>query len=187
MNWRSKKEKGVKNNKTDRDEVEELLQAAQDQVLLNLSVNSHIVSSSTSSNNYLDGDLDRRFQALKSSKPSIQTQIPIVDRESKDALGDDLSARFAGLKVKNSSSTSSSALAKELGLGGGPTLDSTVQEEDDEVDQVEKLIQWAKDAARLDPSPPSDDDNDSDDKDDGDDEDDSLDEGRDTKRGEKRK
>ncbi|XP_028762042.1 uncharacterized protein LOC114720555 [Neltuma alba] len=141
------------NETKNRDEVEELLRAAQDELLLKLSLDSHIassassVSASASSSLTLDADLERRFQALKSSKSSVG--IASEDRESKPALGDDLFARFDVLKVNSNPS-----------LKQTPAFPSAEEEDEDEDDQVEKLIQWAKDAARLDPSASSDDDDD---------------------------
>lgn len=136
-----------------RDEVEELLRAAQDELLLNISLDSHIASSSSStlsppsSDVNFDDDLDRRFQALKSKSKSvaIASEVP----PSKSALVDDNSifSRFDALKLKSNPS-----LKNE-----GPTVSTEEEESEDEDDQVEKLIQWAKDAARLDPSTSSDD------------------------------
>ena len=146
------------------DEVEELLQSVQDQLLLNISVDSHIARASTSNSlSPLDSDLDRRFQALKSSQPSnpITSALANQDQELKAVLGDDLSSRFAALKTKsipNSNSLTSSisavAIMKEASFGSTLLND----EDKDEEDEVDRLIRWAKDAARLDPSPPSDDD-----------------------------
>lgn len=141
--------------KINRDEVEELIQAAQDQLLLQLHVNSHIASASVSSSSetYLDSDLERRFEALKSRRSTVASARE--DHESKAAFGDDLSARFAALKARsNPSSSSTPADAKQTPLV--PAV--SVAEDENEDDEVERLIQWAKDAARLDPSPPSDDD-----------------------------
>ncbi|RDX73482.1 hypothetical protein CR513_46910, partial [Mucuna pruriens] len=130
------------------DEVEEMLQAVQDEILLNLS-HSHIIAAKKDNNIAdtqdldLDLDLERRFQALK--------------MKTKSASQQDLSARFDALKAKSSSSSV------------GPTVTTSnsnyyrgeeEESEEDEEAQVQKLIQWAKDAARLDPSPPSDDDSD---------------------------
>ncbi|KAK7308334.1 hypothetical protein VNO77_41936 [Canavalia gladiata] len=136
------------------DEVEKMLQAAHDEVLLNLSLNSHIAHASPSAEKLkdhdsdllldldLDLDLQRRFQALKTKSNSSPLQ-PQQDRE----LENDLSARFSALKAKSSSV--------------GPTTVSASnyydeEESEDEETQVQKLIEWAKDAARLDPSSPSD-------------------------------
>ncbi|KAJ0037681.1 hypothetical protein Pint_23254 [Pistacia integerrima] len=156
------------------DEVEQLLQSAQDEMLLKLSVNSHIAHISS---NYIDSDLDRRFQALK-SRPSLHQSSSSsssswssssqsnhrvndvnvnVDDELKSVVGDDLSVRFAALKASPSSSNDNKNLNA---LSVGPNV--SYDDDNDEEDEVEKLIRWAKDAARLDPSPPSDDDKDSD-------------------------
>ncbi|KAF7827486.1 transcription initiation factor TFIID subunit 11 isoform X3 [Senna tora] len=116
-----------------RDEVEEMLQAAQDQVLLKLSVDSHIASAS--SNNYLDSDLERRFKALKSGGSSSVT-VAREDQEFKAVLGDDLSARFAALKAKLNPSSSSTIAAKQNSLP--PTVFNA--EDENEEDEVERLI-----------------------------------------------
>ena len=152
------------------DEVEQLLQAAQDQILLNLSLNSHIAHrappspppSSKKGPNHNDDDinldLERRFQVLKTKPPATSTQHH-NDQELRSVLGDDLSARFAALKAKSSSTTN-------IALGPTATAASKVlyeEESEGEEEQVQKLIEWAKDAARLDPSPPSDEDDDDDD------------------------
>lgn len=148
-----KKEKSKSNSNSNSNSqskgVEELLQAAADEMLLDLSVNSHI---SHVSPNYIPSDLDRRFQALKSQPSSNSNSLPQSQPQhqhdsSAAAHGDDLSARFAALKASLSSSTSDETSSKGS---------------DNEDDEVEKLIRWAKDAARLDPSPPSDDDYDQD-------------------------
>uniref|UniRef100_A0A803Q1T1 Uncharacterized protein n=1 Tax=Cannabis sativa TaxID=3483 RepID=A0A803Q1T1_CANSA len=161
-------------------EVDELLKAVQEDMLLNLSLNSHLARVSP---NYIDSDLDTRFRALKSrpSKSSQNTKPtppstatsdpppqlpnqapdPQPDPELQAVLGDDLSVRFAKLRA----SLSQSPAASISGTGGvrpNTKLESLddEDEEEDEDDVVEKLIRWAKDAARLDPSPPSDEDED---------------------------
>lgn len=138
------------------DEVEQLLQAAQDEMILKLSVDSH---TSRSSSDYLDPDLHSRFLALKSQKKKDQQQQqhkrrPRSPKKSKDVVEetpDDLMLRFAALKTSlpSASSSSSVLLQDEIGEDGDETGEDV---------EVEKLIQWAIDAARLDPSPPSDDD-----------------------------
>ncbi|KAG7016610.1 hypothetical protein SDJN02_21720, partial [Cucurbita argyrosperma subsp. argyrosperma] len=178
------------------EQVEQLLQAAQDDLMLKLSVDSHM---SRVSPNYLDSDLDRRFQALRSrpsssaaaasrnprpSQPHHQSDSSsrpppienlVVDGESQSILGDDLAARFAALKASLPSS-----------ITPPPSSIPNDVDSDDEEDEVEKLIQWAKDAARLDPSPPSEED-DEDDEDDDDEEFNSSDEDIDDRKKERRK
>ncbi|OWM87242.1 hypothetical protein CDL15_Pgr019289 [Punica granatum] len=118
------------------DEVEQLLQAAHDDVLMKLSLNSHIARFASQ---YLNPDLSHRFQALKSPpsapsfwQPKPSPLSPQVNDELKTILGDDLSAQFAALR------------------------DLSYSNPKNEEDEVEKIIQWAKDAARLDTSPPFD-------------------------------
>ncbi|XP_074272443.1 uncharacterized protein LOC141596241 isoform X4 [Silene latifolia] len=157
-----------KNNKSDvNDEVEELLRAAEDAALLKLTLNSHAVHASSSN---LHPDLDQRFRNLKTGSKckegSTKNMVPQEPKNvKKEVDDDDLLARFAALKAsipKPPPSTSSS-------LVGLCTADTCVDNvvEDGEDDEVEKVIRWAMDAARLDPSPASDDeDNNSDDFDD---------------------
>ncbi|ESQ54894.1 hypothetical protein EUTSA_v10026382mg [Eutrema salsugineum] len=143
------------------DEVEQLLQAAQDEMILKLSVDSH---TSSSKSDYLDPDLHSRFLALRSQPSSKkkdyqhrQKRRPRSPPKSKDVeeTPDDLMLRFAALK--SSLPSSSSSVSPSV-----PLPDEIGEDADDigEDDEVEKLIQWAIDAARLDPSPPSDDDDD---------------------------
>lgn len=152
------------------DEVEELLRASHDDVLLKLSVNSHIArSGSSTEDSMIDPDLDRRFQALK-SKPKIPTTSRRIDSDKKNPAkfvdsieeNDDLFARFAAIKSSLPSYSSSSSVSVGPGhqLKGGEENES-----ENEEDEVEKLINWAIDAARLDPSPPSDVEDDEDDSD----------------------
>ncbi|PRQ41451.1 hypothetical protein RchiOBHm_Chr4g0447031 [Rosa chinensis] len=151
---RNKGKTKTKTKKTEKDEVEELLQAAQDDMLLGLSVDSHISRLS---------DVDRRFQALKLKSPTppkvadANSSAPAVtsiqvDEELKAVLGDDLSTRFAALKASVPMPSSSSSI-----IAASSALHDDDDDAVDEDDEVEKLIRWAKDAARLDPSPPSDD------------------------------
>ncbi|CAE6179189.1 unnamed protein product [Arabidopsis arenosa] len=138
------------------DEVEQLLQAAQDEMILKLSVDSH---TSRSSSDYLDPDLHSRFLALKSQKKKDQQRqqhkrrprSPTKLKDLVEETPDDLMLRFTALKTSlpSASSSSSVLLQDEIGDDG---------DEIGEDAEVEKLIQWAIDAARLDPSPPSDDD-----------------------------
>ncbi|KAK2353325.1 hypothetical protein QL285_090958 [Trifolium repens] len=143
--------RGTRKEKKEEDEVEQMLRAAQDEILLNLSINSHLSRPSPSSSSStipnpdpdLDLDLERRFQALKT--------------KSKDQGPLDLSSRFDALKNK-SNQTGNAAVTIPA---------SETYEESDEEIQIQKLIEWAKDAARLDPSPPSPSVSDNDDDDDG--------------------
>ncbi|XP_062157977.1 uncharacterized protein LOC133865572 [Alnus glutinosa] len=144
------------------DEVEELLQAAEDELLLKLSLHSHI---SRLAPDYLPSDLDRRFQALKSRpsvppNPSSHSLSPPQNSQESTTSSvdqDELSARFLALKGSH-------------GIPADPKLSSSGDDDaaaaEDEEDEVEKLIQWAKDAARLERSPSSDDEDDDDDDDD---------------------
>ncbi|KAM7261082.1 hypothetical protein ACFE04_026557 [Oxalis oulophora] len=121
------------------DDVDQLLQATQDELVLKLAVDSHM---SRVAPDYLNSDLDRRFNALKSSitvplqpkKPSsssIKLNNNVVDDdESKAAIDDDdLSARFAALKASLPSSSPSPDYVV------GPTLIASNNEED-EVNKV---------------------------------------------------
>ncbi|KAG5054473.1 hypothetical protein JHK85_006983 [Glycine max] len=63
---------------------------------------------------------------------------------------------FEALKAKSSSSSSSSVYLTIVTSSNSNAQFNEEESEDDEEAQVEKL-QWAKDVARLDPSPPSDD------------------------------
>ncbi|KAJ4774692.1 hypothetical protein LUZ62_058949 [Rhynchospora pubera] len=111
--------------------VEELLRAAQDDVLLNLRVNSHSVGSDAHFSS-LDPDLTRRFDALR-SKPSVPC--------SSNSDCDDLEARFAKLKGGVGSEG-----------GGGSVGSGGVGELGMEEDEVEKVMKWAMDSVRLDQS-----------------------------------
>ncbi|WJX92293.1 hypothetical protein P8452_73953 [Trifolium repens] len=155
--------RGTRKENKEEDEVEKMLRAAQDEILLNLSINSHLSRPSPSSSSStipnpdpdLDLDLERRFQALKTKS---KEQGPL-----------DLSARFDALKNKSNHSGNAAVT-----IPASKTYEES-DEEDEEI-QIQKLIEWAKDAARLDPSPPSpsvsDNDDDEDNNDDEDDDDD---------------
>lgn len=162
-----------KKNNTDmvNDEVEELLRAAEDAALLKLNANSHTIHGSSSD---LHPDLHERFRALKSvSKNTKKLNLltkkapppsPVAAKVEGDEGEDDLFARFASLKasvpkpsiapssVDTETSCSSLGNASKV-LGGVDNID------DEDEDEVEKVIRWAKDAARLDPSTSSDEDN----------------------------
>ncbi|KAL9243954.1 hypothetical protein vseg_017784 [Gypsophila vaccaria] len=153
-----------KNNASDvNDEVEELLRAAQDAALLKLTVNSHSVHASSSD---LHPDLEQRFRNLRTGSKSEGKPKPIakktegleskaVKREVEDG-DDDLLARFAALKASIPKPPNCADNLPGSNLVG--TSNIVEDDEEDEEDEVEKVIRWAKDAARLDPSPPSDDD-----------------------------
>ncbi|XP_019163537.1 PREDICTED: nucleolin [Ipomoea nil] len=181
------------------DEVEELLRAAEDETLLRLTINSHTARGSSAQ--FIDADLDRRFQALKSrprtsavpNKPQ-KKPAPTASSRPDDVQGpktvsngdldgaDDLFARFTALKSSLPSYSSSSGSVNDPGRA---KLENG--EEEDEDDEVEKLMKWAIDAARLDPSPPSDTDDDDDVRDDSDDEEDEDEDSDGAKRKTKRK
>ncbi|XP_061363903.1 uncharacterized protein LOC133307408 [Gastrolobium bilobum] len=152
MNRKTKTKEKEKEKEKKVDEVEQLLQSAQDEIMLNLSLNSHIARASPSAEK--DSDLDRRFHALKMKSDSPLLPPPLQDHELKSVLGEDLSARFAALKAKSSSDP----LTPTVATSNAHTLYDYEEESEDEEVQVQKLIEWAKDAARLNPSPPSSDD-----------------------------
>ncbi|XP_061949384.1 nonsense-mediated mRNA decay protein 2 [Populus nigra] len=155
-------------NEEEEDPVDQLLQSAQDELLLKLSVDSHM---SRVSPDYLLPDLDRRFQALKSRPTTTAIQSSTIISKSRpsksqdDVDPDDLFARFTALKAPNNT-TSSSTVSGPSGFDQGG--------DEDEEDEVEKIIRWAKDSSRLDHSPPSDEDEDEDEDDDDDDDDDKV-------------
>ncbi|XP_024964731.1 nucleosome assembly protein 1;2 [Cynara cardunculus var. scolymus] len=160
------------------DEVEQMLRVTEDDLLLKLTVNSHTKSKSkfdfvseSSHNNAIDPDLDRRFQALryKPSKSNPKTQIK-ADHEDVD----NLLARFAALKAPTNATSTSNSSNEQHGKVVKDESCGVVDSEDEE-DEVSKIINWAIDAARLDPSPSSDIDDDDDDADVDDDSDDDSD------------
>uniref|UniRef100_A0A5B7C1T8 Uncharacterized protein n=1 Tax=Davidia involucrata TaxID=16924 RepID=A0A5B7C1T8_DAVIN len=121
-----------KTEECDGDEVDMLLRAAEDEIVLKLSINSHM---SRGRGSYIDPDLDRRFQALKSSSKASNSKAT-ADNED-----DDLFAKFSALKSSLPSTSS---------------VNHKRPNKSNDEDEVQKVIQWAMDAARLDPSPPSD-------------------------------
>uniref|UniRef100_A0A7N0V5C2 Uncharacterized protein n=1 Tax=Kalanchoe fedtschenkoi TaxID=63787 RepID=A0A7N0V5C2_KALFE len=187
---------GRRNNRTVEehriDEVEELLKATEDELLLDLTVGSHTSKVAPS---YIDSDLNRRFQALKRPSSSSSSVKPVFNLNTPPPQGTpadgggDLLARFAALK---GSRHASSLAASDL-MGGSEEsgLRKQVGADSEEEDEVEKMIQWAKDAARLDPSPPTDSDDSENfqpsDVDDDDDDDDSEDEEEERKSHQKKK
>lgn len=110
--------------------VEELLRAAQDDVLLKVRLNSHSISSDSHFSS-LDSDLARRFDALRSN-PSV----PSLSNSDVD----DLESRFAKLK---------GGVGSDHGIG---SVESGGISDEGTEDEVEKLMKWAMDAARLDQS-----------------------------------
>lgn len=162
------------------DEVEDLLRQAEDAALLKLSVNAHMAHHSSSD---LPPDLAHRFQSLKfgpSTSKSSQnsTTASIVraelgrDQSSApiDDDPDDLFARFTALKAslpKPSAASYSSFTVDPVQeesselvnqVGGDSKLAMEGDFNENHENEVEKIIRWAVDAARLDPSPESDDD-----------------------------
>uniref|UniRef100_A0A0A9DAJ0 Uncharacterized protein n=1 Tax=Arundo donax TaxID=35708 RepID=A0A0A9DAJ0_ARUDO len=134
-------------------EVDALLRAAQDDMLLKLQANSHLVSSSTSASassppsldaaaetDPLDGDLARRFDALKSRAPAPKPKPGGAGAGAGSGGMEELEARFAALK----------------GAAAGPEKEARVRLEDlggessENEEEVNKLMRWAMDAARLD-------------------------------------
>ncbi|KAK9148548.1 hypothetical protein Scep_007305 [Stephania cephalantha] len=144
------------------EEVAELLRAAEDDVLLKLSVDSHSARSSD-----LDQGLLRRFEALKlpsnsskiTSVPPPSTQDNSGGGESKKTAEVDLSARFSALRNRNSSTEIDQQKSQNFKISGDDDYDDDYNEED----EISKVIQWAIDEARLNPSSSVDDDDDDDD------------------------
>ncbi|KAG0502144.1 hypothetical protein HPP92_002216 [Vanilla planifolia] len=162
------KTRAASSSATAASEVEEMLRAAEDELLLGLRVGSHTISSSSSS---LDSDLTRRFEALKSpcvppnrksttsrSRPSESRRKPLLGTY-RDAIDEaDLMARFAALK---------GPIRSDSPLQPAPAADLIKDREDSVVDdesedgegeggvskkEVDQVMQWAMDSARLDPS-----------------------------------
>lgn len=145
------------NKKTESEEVEELLRAAEDDVFLKLSLNSHVVRGSCTQ--FMDPYLDQRFQALRSKKTPAKNPLSQqgLDNQPLSASlttdeSDDLFTRFAALKSSLPTYSSASSSAKQQ---------VAVENEEDD-DEVEKVIKWAIDAASLDHSSPSETDDDDD-------------------------
>ncbi|KAG8046487.1 hypothetical protein GUJ93_ZPchr0008g14161 [Zizania palustris] len=135
----------------DEAEVDALLRAAQDAVLLKLQANSHLHSSSAAAApdppsldpaaDPLDADLARRFDALRSRPQAPKRADDAPSAPSAAAAGmDELEARFAALK--GAAGPEKEARVRLEDLGG--------ESDEDEDDEVEKLMRWAMDAARLD-------------------------------------
>ncbi|PUZ50099.1 hypothetical protein GQ55_6G032600 [Panicum hallii var. hallii] len=136
-------------------EVEALLRAAQDAVLLKLQANSHLVSSASASApsvpldgaaaalpDPLEDDLARRFDALKSRAAAPKPKPAGAGAAAPAAASgmDELEARFAALK--GAAGPEKEARVRLEDLGG--------ESSEDEEDEVDKVMRWAMDAARLD-------------------------------------
>ncbi|GAB2284981.1 hypothetical protein Dimus_019436 [Dionaea muscipula] len=159
---------------TSNDEVEEMLREAEDAMLLKLNLNSHMAHVKPTD---LHPDLHSRFQALKSGSANVRKPGKVdknetaldTDKFKEEDNEDDLFARFAALKAsipKPSSSSTGSNQGQGDGCGQVDkfTVDGSFLNEgkvdehcDDHEVEVQKIIMWAMDAARLDPSPSSDD------------------------------
>uniref|UniRef100_A0A0E0LR88 Uncharacterized protein n=1 Tax=Oryza punctata TaxID=4537 RepID=A0A0E0LR88_ORYPU len=144
----------------DEAEVEALLRAAQDAVMLKLQANSHLVSSLSSvtapnlppsldpaaAADPLDADLARRFDALRSHRPPDpkpkQPDAPSAAAAAGAGGMDELEARFAALKGAAPAGPEKETRMRLDDLGG--------ESDEDEDDEVDKVMRWAMDAARLD-------------------------------------
>lgn len=164
-------------------EVEQLLRAAEDDLLLKLSVGTHSSRSSP-----LDPHLARRFEDLKSPPPLPSSEAqprptaPLKtatkggapsasdDGQWGEVLGNDLAMRFAALKGSSSSGTGRSDPGIQNSGMATPQTKLPLEEEEEEEEggvsqkEVDKLLQWAMDAARLDPSKSDDEDDSSEDE-----------------------
>ncbi|KAL3502345.1 hypothetical protein ACH5RR_036794 [Cinchona calisaya] len=136
------------------EEVDELLRAAQDDMLLKLSLNSHMArfgNSSSSEFSGIDPDLDSRFQALRKtnqpkSKPQLDDAATTTRTEKKNPekvlrnidQSDDLLARFAALKGSLPSYSSSAAAGGGGGGGNDQVRQQLMEDDDDGEDEVEK-------------------------------------------------
>ncbi|CAO2205731.1 unnamed protein product [Urochloa humidicola] len=140
-------------------EVEALLRAAQDAVLLKLQASSHLISSTSvpapspaapldgaaAAADPLEDDLARRFDALKSRASAAPAAKPAgAGAAAAGASGmDELEARFAALKgVTAAGGSEKDARVRLEDLGG--------ESSEDEESEVDKVMRWAMDAARLD-------------------------------------
>ncbi|CAN1254910.1 hypothetical protein LINPERPRIM_LOCUS8811 [Linum perenne] len=120
-------------------------------MMLKLSLDSHISKTPKDS---LPSDLRRRFDALKSvpaSSSSSSSSAVAASSSVPELPQKDLMARFDALKGRKDGAAT--VVFPSPDHSGSGLL---IHDEDDEEDEVEKIIRWAKDAARLDPSPPSD-------------------------------
>ncbi|XAR53373.1 hypothetical protein NMG60_11021910 [Bertholletia excelsa] len=144
-----------------------MLRAAEDEMLLNISVNSHMCRGAVARSSYMDPDLDHHLhqQSINYNNRCAAAAAAEKAEDSGNFSQDDLFARFAALKSSLPSSSSYSlpshdplqSMSGQKEFDRPPTANDHVDE-----DEVQKVIQWAIDAARLDPSAPSDDEDDSD-------------------------
>ncbi|CAL4996701.1 unnamed protein product [Urochloa decumbens] len=135
-------------------EVEALLRAAQDAVMLKLQANSHLISSTSASApaapldapaeapDPLEDDLARRFNALKSRAAAPKPASAGAGAPAGGGGMDELEARFAALKGATAGGSGKEARVRLEDLGG--------ESSEDEESEVDKVMRWAMDAARLD-------------------------------------
>ncbi|KAK6146609.1 hypothetical protein DH2020_020478 [Rehmannia glutinosa] len=133
---------------TDQDEVEQLLRAAQDDMLLKLNLNSHMARASASA--AIDPDLDRRFQALKKpQKPAkvddsmkkVPKRMDTGDNKVDGAAADDdLFARFAALKNSIPSHNRNEHNKSDFPSEGSVNQQVTEEESEDEVEKGAKDV-----------------------------------------------
>ncbi|CAL5010035.1 unnamed protein product [Urochloa decumbens] len=136
-------------------EVEALLRAAQDAVMLKLQANSHLISSTSASvpapaapldgaaaeADPLEDDLARRFNALKSRAAAPKPASAGAGAPAGGGGMDELEARFAALKGATAGGSEKEARVRLEDLGG--------ESSEDEESEVDKVMRWAMDAARL--------------------------------------
>lgn len=155
--------RGRRTRAEERDEVEMLLRAAEDEAVLSLSVDAHHITAS-SETDYLPPDLHRRFQALKSSTAAAaasasasaasKTKPKAKAKVEEECEGDDLWGRFAALKASIPPQSHHRPVLELVDQPSAAGQEVIVDADITEEDQVAKVIQWAMDAARLDPSSP---------------------------------
>lgn len=141
--------RGTKNADVGTDEVEEMLRAAEDDLLLNLTRNTHAthkqiqhrqISSSTSVS-VLDSDLDRRFEALKSTRTTPTLPSASSSEINIDTRFEALKGAHARSPTTTTTTTSSSVRIEENPIGR--------VEEGKSKNEVEEILQWALDSVRL--------------------------------------
>ncbi|KAJ6421416.1 hypothetical protein OIU84_028734 [Salix udensis] len=130
--------------KNEDDPVDQLLQSAQDELLLKLSVDSQfltcLVSLPITSSLILTVDSKPSNpdppQPPFNPRPASPNPDRLNSKSQDDVDPDDLFARFAAIKAPNNTTSNSIVSCHE--------------------DEIEKIIRWARDSARLDNSPLSD-------------------------------